>query len=78
MTKARAAIVERTELSPNDAVENDPKRPNRSYDEGVAATRRGAADRRGPERGDRCCRWIFPLTYFGLNALALTVAFLFF
>jgi hypothetical protein len=39
----------------------------------------GAADRRGHERGDRIdcyCRWIFPLTYLGLNAIALAVAFL--
>ena len=42
----------------------------------------GAADRRGDEqRGDRIdrrCRWIFPLAYFGLTALSLAVAFLFF
>jgi hypothetical protein len=41
----------------------------------------GTADRRGHERGDRIdrrCRWIFPLVYFGFNAIALTAAFLFF
>jgi hypothetical protein len=41
----------------------------------------GAADRRGRQRGDRidrCCRWIFPFTYFGFNALALAVTLLFF
>jgi hypothetical protein len=41
----------------------------------------GAADRRGHERGDRIdrrCRWLFPLTYFGLCALLFTVTFLFF
>ena len=41
----------------------------------------GAADRRGHERGDRIdrrCRWVFPLTYFGLCAIALAVALLFF
>ncbi len=41
----------------------------------------GLADRRGHELGDRIdrnCRWIFPLTYLGLNAIALAVAFLVF
>ena len=41
----------------------------------------GAADRRGHELGDRIdrrCRWLFPLAYFGLNAIATAVAFLFF
>ena len=41
----------------------------------------GAADKRGHELGDRIdrtCRWLFPLTYFGLNAIALAVLFLFF
>ncbi|MGH7179977.1 MAG: hypothetical protein ACREJC_21550, partial [Tepidisphaeraceae bacterium] len=41
----------------------------------------GAADKRGHEHGDRIdrrCRWIFPVIYFGLNAIALAVAFLFF
>ena len=41
----------------------------------------GAADRRGHQHGDRidrCCRWLFPLTYFGLNAIALAVTLLFF
>jgi hypothetical protein len=42
----------------------------------------GAFDRRGKEatgdRVDRACRWIFPLTYFGLNALMVGVAFVFF
>lgn len=40
----------------------------------------GAVDKRGHhQRGDRIdrrCRWIFPLAYLGLNALALAVAFL--
>ncbi len=39
------------------------------------------ADRHGHERGDRIdrrCRWIFPLAYFGINALARVAAFLFF
>jgi hypothetical protein len=39
------------------------------------------ADRGGLERGDRIdrrCRWIFPLAYFGINALALAAAFLFY
>jgi len=38
------------------------------------------ADRRGDGRGnrvDRHCRWIFPLTYLGLNAIAVAVAFFF-
>ena len=38
-----------------------------------------AADKRGHERGDRidrCCRWLFPLTYLGLIGLALAAAFL--
>jgi hypothetical protein len=38
------------------------------------------ADRRGNELGDRIdrhCRWIFPLTYFGLNAITVVVVFLF-
>ena len=41
----------------------------------------GAADRSGHERGDRIdrrCRWLFPLTYVGLNAIALAAAFIFF
>jgi hypothetical protein len=39
------------------------------------------ADRCGSERGDlidRRCRWIFPATYLGLNAIAVGAAFLFF
>ncbi len=40
----------------------------------------GAVDRRGHhqqgDRIDRRCRWIFPLAYLGLNALALVAAFL--
>lgn len=39
------------------------------------------ADRCGEERGDRIdrhCRWVFPLVYFGLNAAAVVVAFVFF
>ncbi|MGD9724136.1 MAG: hypothetical protein AB7O59_22830 [Pirellulales bacterium] len=38
----------------------------------------GAAGHERGERIDRHCRWIFPLTYIGLNAVALTVALLFF
>ncbi len=41
----------------------------------------GTVDRRGHQRGDRIdsnCRWIFPLTYFGLNAIMLVVALTFF
>jgi hypothetical protein len=38
------------------------------------------ADRRGTDVGDRIdrqCRWIFPLVYFGLNAIAVVVTFFF-
>ena len=42
----------------------------------------GALDRRGKrELGDRVdyrCRWLFPLAYFGLNFVMVSVAFLFF
>jgi hypothetical protein len=40
-----------------------------------------AADRHGYERGDRidrCCRWLFPLAYFGLNGIATAVVLLYF
>ncbi len=40
-----------------------------------------AADRHGYERGDRidrCCRWLFPLAYFGLNGIAAAVVLLYF
>jgi len=39
----------------------------------------GALDKRGHERGDRVdrrCRWLFPVAYFGINALMLAAAFL--
>ena len=38
------------------------------------------ADRRGTDLGDRIdrrCRWMFPLAYFGLNAIAVLVTFYF-
>jgi hypothetical protein len=42
----------------------------------------GALDRQGREEAgnlvDRRCRWIFPLTYFGLTALMVGVTFVFF
>ena len=40
-----------------------------------------AADRHGHERGDRidrCCRWLFPLAYFGLTGIATAVVLLYF
>ena len=42
----------------------------------------GALDKRGKtqsgDRLDRCCRWIFPLSYFGLIVVVFGVAFLWF
>lgn len=42
----------------------------------------GALDRKGKSevgnRIDRRCRWIFPITYFGLNGLVIGAAFLFY
>ena len=42
----------------------------------------GALDRRGTSEAgdliDQRCRWVFPLTYFGLNLVMVGVAFVFY